>query len=663
MVDNEFLRLRRIVQEALTDYYHVRKTCRITDPWHKESIENYARPFIHGYFTLAVVGKMSAGKSTFINALVGANILPTGHFQTTSAITYIEHGEAPAIEIVFADGHNEVIKGNFKEKLIGLISVPEEYSQLPINEINRLISGGCSVSDILKKKAAIEVRTQCPNVTNELWAKYIEEHPKSTIAKEVYIQTPLNESFWGWRIIDTPGVGAIGGIQDETKKLFAKYDENNNKLVDAIIFLQSGADNIEDETSRRFVEETFNQLTPDAKTRIFFILTKAAKEDFRLYKERIISKAQSLYGHPFNIPDERLIYVDSLLHRFCTDVIKYKIDLSAIDEEDPSPDWDETDWEMMFSLISPIKKEIKKEGKERSNETIIEKMRQWSNFAYLFESINAFVAKEKENTLSLFLEYINNDINGFIDFFINRIRLLKGGMQEIEKEREAIKRRRLEYNKILNKLRQEASIEPINNQFAFVDKRCSELVNGKSIDSVRTMYLSIIDEVVKTEQQIFKSLMDKFKKYCKDFNAKDITLASIDFSALERQAEKESQVTDYGRPVSVKIKDGGFSSDAEYRETYPHTKTDLDKKLRGFIKLVITELRKAKEAFLSQLKTKVAKLCDFIDNDINEKIHKELEHLKELEKQLAHSEEIIAECESFLQLLYEYSKKFNQSLS
>lgn len=659
MADNEFLRIRGIVQEALSDYYHVRETCRITDSWHKDSIENYARPFIHGYFTLAVVGKMNAGKSTFINALIGANILPTGHFQTTSVITYIEHGESQAIEIFYADDHNEIFEGDFKEKLIGLISVPEEYSQLPINEINRLISGGCSVSDILKKKASIEARTQCPHVPNDLWAKYIEEHPKSTIAKEVHIQTPLNESFWGWRIIDTPGVGAIGGIQDETKKLFAKYDENNNKLVDAIIFLQSGADNIEDETSRCFVEETFNQLTPDAKTRIFFILTKAAKEDFRLYKERIIAKAQSLYGHPFNIPIERLTYVDSLLHRFCTDVTKYNIDLSAIDEEDPAPGWDENDWEIMSSLISPIKKEIKKEGKERSNETIIEKMRQWSNFTFLFESINAFVAKEKENTLSQFLEFISNDINAFIDFFMNRIRLLKGGMREINKEREAIKRRRLEYNKILNKLRQEASIEPINKQFGFVDKRCAELENGKSIDQVRTMYLSIIEEVVKTERQIFKSLIDKFKKYCKDFNAKDLTLASIDFSALERQAEKESQVTDYGRPVSVKIKDGGFSSDAEYKNTYPHTKTDLDKKRRSFIALVIKELRKAKEAFLGQLKTKVTKLCDFIDNDINDKIRKELEYLKELEKQLAHSEEIIAEYESFLRILYEYSEKFN----
>lgn len=651
--------MREIVQNKLNDYYHVREICEIEEAWHIESIENYARPFLHGYFTIAIVGKMSAGKSTFINALIGANILPTGHFQTTSAITYIEHGDTPKLKVFFADNHVEEYEGNtIKQELTKLISVPKEYSELPINEINRLISGDNSISEILKKKEAIEERTSCPHASNDLWAKYIEEHPRKTIAKEVHIQIPLSENFWGWRIIDTPGVGAIGGIQDETKKLFAKVDGNKDKIVDAIIFLQSGADNIEDEHTRIFVGNTFKQLTPDARQRVFFFLTKASKDDFRLHKEDIISKANSLYATPFNIPKERLTYVDSLLHRFCNDIINYNGDLSVLEDADPLPEWDEDDWESMCGLLSPAKREIRKEGKERSNETIIEKLRQWSNFSYLFSAINSFVAQEKEYTFNQFQSLIEDDIKGFIDFFTEQIRILEGGIEAIEKERENIKRRRLEYNNILNRLRQEASIERINKQFDFVNQRCSELENSESIEHVRTKYLSIIEEVINVERNTFKSLMDKFIAYCKDFSTKDLTLASIDFAALERKAESESQVKDYDRPVRVKISDGGFSSDAEYSTTYPYTKTDMDKKRREFTALVIKEIRNAKDDFLKQLKTKVLLLCDFINNDINEKIKIELKRLKQLEKNLANKQVLIDKYNSCLCALSNYKEKF-----
>ena len=83
----------------------MRRKCDIKDDeWHSRSIEKLAASFLEGSFTLAVVGKVSAGKSTFINALLGCkDLLPTGHDQTTCGVTSIEYGEEPEATITFAD--------------------------------------------------------------------------------------------------------------------------------------------------------------------------------------------------------------------------------------------------------------------------------------------------------------------------------------------------------------------------------------------------------------------------------------------------------------------------------------------------------------------------------------------------------------------------------
>lgn len=278
MAKNEFANMRQTIQKAVNEYERLRKECEIIDEWHYESIKRLAHPFLKGHFTLAVTGKMSSGKSTFINALIGENILPTGHFQTTSTITYIQYGPKVKMDVIYCDGHKETVEANIKERLLQLVAVPNEYSALPIYDINKLISGGATESKILELKEGIEAKTKCAHTDVAIWKKYIKEHRPSNIAKEVYIQYPLPEEFSGWRIVDTPGVGAVGGIQDETKKLFSLTDDNDQKMVDAIIFLQSGTDNIEDESARTFMEEVFNQLTEDAKKRMFFVLTKAVKE-------------------------------------------------------------------------------------------------------------------------------------------------------------------------------------------------------------------------------------------------------------------------------------------------------------------------------------------------------------------------------------------------
>lgn len=54
--------------------------------------------------TLAILGGFKAGKSSFINFLVGEPLLPVGVVPTTAVLTQVENGEARLAEVVFDSG-------------------------------------------------------------------------------------------------------------------------------------------------------------------------------------------------------------------------------------------------------------------------------------------------------------------------------------------------------------------------------------------------------------------------------------------------------------------------------------------------------------------------------------------------------------------------------
>jgi predicted GTPase len=56
---------------------------------------------------IAVVGQFSSGKSTFLNALISKNILPTGITPVTSKVNYINYGTEYKLKITFKSGAEE----------------------------------------------------------------------------------------------------------------------------------------------------------------------------------------------------------------------------------------------------------------------------------------------------------------------------------------------------------------------------------------------------------------------------------------------------------------------------------------------------------------------------------------------------------------------------
>ena len=60
--------------------------------------------FLSSPLTVAIVGQFSSGKSTFLNALLGSEILPSGLTPVTSKPTFIRYGATPALSVLYENG-------------------------------------------------------------------------------------------------------------------------------------------------------------------------------------------------------------------------------------------------------------------------------------------------------------------------------------------------------------------------------------------------------------------------------------------------------------------------------------------------------------------------------------------------------------------------------
>ena len=156
---------------------------------------------------VAVAGIMKAGKSTFMNALIGDNLVYTGNLETTYTVCWFKYAATPSIQICFRDGS----------------SVDAPYDEL------------------------------------EKWSvrKYEKENPKINDVKYLIIYYP-SEVLKILEFIDTPGLNSIYGTdaQNTLNFLEIKGSEDTSaeaSQADAIIYAFSrSAGGYDEELLRAF---------------------------------------------------------------------------------------------------------------------------------------------------------------------------------------------------------------------------------------------------------------------------------------------------------------------------------------------------------------------------------------------------------------------------
>lgn len=651
---NDFMLLRANVNKALSQYMQLRKNIDWKDSSKSATIQQLAQPFLNGYFTIAIAGKMSAGKSTFINSLIGENLLPTGHFQTTSGITWIVSSKERSMEVTFADGKKLTYKNDLAEKLRELVAVPEEFDALPISDINTLIIGNNDIDTILQKKAGIEEKTRTSS-SEDLWRKYVSVTPKSKIAQKVVIHIPLPDEYEGWRIVDTPGVGAIGGIQEATMQLLTSRDKSNNNqhLVDAVILLHNGTENIQDESANRFAEDVSKSMGDLAKERLFFVLTHASTPGFLNYKDDILSRASNLFGRRLNIPAERITYVDSFIQRFITDAKKSGKDFSTLQNLSTAlTGWTQEDWKAICNHLFQLHGELQMQGKESSNSTIFGQLETTARFDVLRDKLNDFLNNEKEATFNRLMGLIEGELKLYQSRVQKDIQAVSNGSSEIERQIKEAEQENLQLNQVLVKLQQKATSGAIKKLFEFVDPELEALSTKKTITEVRAAYLQTIDKGINAEKNYFKTLIRDFELFAMEFNNSNLTMKSLDMQSIEQEAQKKAtfKATDYSRAETRLVEEGGWSSDDKYETYYPHKKNqlDFDRKLREFTAVVKREGRTLYKAYIDGVVEKCNNFFTITSENIDVKKNNTIYRLKCYENRKTEKDKILAALNSQL---------------
>lgn len=91
-------------------------------------------------FHLVVVGEFNHGKSTFVNALLGETVLPTGVTPTTAAIHHLKYADKPESTVVFTSGKRESIPfGDTKRFAVGGGASADEVDYLEVGYPAKLL--------------------------------------------------------------------------------------------------------------------------------------------------------------------------------------------------------------------------------------------------------------------------------------------------------------------------------------------------------------------------------------------------------------------------------------------------------------------------------------------------------------------------------------------
>lgn len=422
---NEVLASYETVEALITELQNYAETINLPDPTKNleallTDIRNKAEKVKEDRFNIMIAGESKSGKSTFINAYLGVELLPMDVKQCTSSIVEIKYGDTFSVRATYADGRQKTISGNdeAREFLKKNAALDDDYRDIPVPTINSeiLVKSGLRARENGKKisipNAEVEAMLKSPEVQganihnlpdyNERIRTYIEARKNNwkDIVTKIEVMFPFGEDLHGIEIIDSPGVCARGGVAEIT----SKYIEN----ADAIIFLKP--------VSGQALESTqFNQFMNNAsvernKNALFLVLTRATN-----VTEKDLRQLEVEAHKQFSNLDERnILIVDSkaeLYAKSLADVEDIEAELRRLNQNGTLDDF-------------VAKAYFETNGMFGDTQDFIEKLKEKSRFKQVYDALNIFGRKAHYILLAALLDSINNlyaklwnDMNSRIDMF------------------------------------------------------------------------------------------------------------------------------------------------------------------------------------------------------------------------------------------------------
>lgn len=554
---------------------------------------------------------------------------------------------------------------------------------MPINHINEFILKGQGIKDILSNKDLIIKLSGRPTIDEELLKEYvlgnhkegIEAKNRSTIPVHVYMEYPLAESYRGWRIVDTPGIGALGGIDQTTKDFLL------NEKVDGAIFMFNGAEPIGRNDLSEMIKNAYSQLTDVAKERTFFVITHAGESACRSNIERTFKNALDLFSQgDVAIPRERFFAVDSMLSLLydCA-IMRYNIDPMIFrNDEVEIKGMDEDVVEMYQSMIGMLSRELSKEKKERNTENLNKKIVEVAGFVALKQALGCFARDAKMQAFAKLRETIIADFKSFGSKKTEEKELWSAKLtktpeefkQELELKKKEIEKYRVKILKKYNEIIVSYGPDVLTTMF---DKSYKKF--EKKIDVATTF--AEIDNAYNNFQDMFpieeELVMTKFTRDCQKLGDIEISsefptisLPPIDIEEAKRKARKDATTT---KSYQAKVKKKGFWSGIKRLfgqggydyETRYYDEIDDKKELSNYQSNLKGDAKKAISSYCDDL-------YDSYIQPTGQDIQKQLDKLVEQKKNeydniknnLASAQEIadkIIAIESELKKISEYNEK------
>ena len=282
------------------------ENCR--DHLDEAAFESKVKNVKDGKFTLMVVGEAKSGKSTFINSYLGTDVLPMDVEQCTSAIIEISYSEKMRLALYRADNSRaEVVESadEIKKALQETAALDDRFRKIPVSHLNQVIIK-------YKGKTPPNIMELCEslredNLTNLDWNDYcaaIEEYIKVTAPKwgkivtRIVIEYPFSETMKDVRIVDSPGVNALGQVGEITEDYIAR--------ANAVVFLKSlSGQALESKSFKKF----FNTKNGNRHQKSLFLLLSHATEYDDDEVKRLCAQAGDMYGK--HIKGDMIIPIDS----------------------------------------------------------------------------------------------------------------------------------------------------------------------------------------------------------------------------------------------------------------------------------------------------------------------------------------------------------------
>ena len=564
-------------------------------------------------FCLLVAGEAKSGKSTFINAYLGTEILPMDVRQCTSAVVEIAYGKEFCLKATYADGRIVTFNGekDINDFLKKNAALDDKYRDIPVPTINNEIIvkyknkkiPEAIIVDLLEGVKMENIHHLSEEEYNKKIRNYIKEkqaHWQNVVVKIDIFYPFEDNNMRGIRIIDSPGVNAAGKVGDIT----AEYIES----ADAIMFLRpiTGVA-IEANSFKEFLE---SKSVDRNKNAMFLVLTRTTSEApetiARAYEEFVnifgTMKTDTRHG----IVKEQIIPVDSKAELYFNKFRK----MGTPEIADYIKQLESENKAEAFLLLAWYKA-------GRDKEQLQEELKRISNFDVIDQALNKFGRKAQYIALSEFLDRIIRMYGKLDTSLKDKIKYYSLKAEDPNKLAVKISETQKELNDIENRLNQkvdEISVkyassgnkgmiqqeaEKVMSEFKEEIKKLDADSDG-SIEALEKVSFRKVDTFIEFQDRLQKNVIaecnEALKVVLSEKNTIEFTSLEPDFTheiveEIKNDVKKNSQES-YTYTTGTTFKKSHMSSRFSQKKFYQLFSDSITERLESIKNQAVRDLRK-----------------------------------------------------------------------